>query len=88
MKKTAAAIFLLVVLVAGFVSAAPLTRRLEISEAQKEERFKRVAERRVQRVLDDLRKLSQCRMQLCFAIIKKFRDTHSQYINSIFLDKL
>jgi hypothetical protein len=30
------------------------------SEAQKEERFKRVAERRVQRVLDDLRKLSQC----------------------------
>ena len=30
------------------------------SEAQKEERFKRVAERRVQRLLDDLRKLSQC----------------------------
>lgn len=29
-------------------------------EAQKEERFQHVAERRVQHVLDDLRKLSQC----------------------------
>jgi hypothetical protein len=30
------------------------------SEVQKEERFKRVAQKRVQRLLDDLRKLSQC----------------------------
>ena len=29
-------------------------------DAQKEERFQRVAERRVQKVLDHLRKLSQC----------------------------